>query len=837
MTLRDQRTNREPGRGEAGMSSRFAALIAVVGALLLMPLTTGAAWAQKRVALVIGNGAYQSVAKLPNPIKDATAIAEMFKKAGFEWVKVRQDLGNLEFKRALREFMDAAADADVAVVYYAGHGIQVRDMNYMIPVDAKLATEIDAEDEAVSLDRIVMALEPAKRLRLVILDACRDNPFARSMKRRVAMRAVTGGLAKMEPTLGETLIAYAAKAGSTAEDGDSENSPFAAALVKHLAVPGLDIRLALGQVRDEVLKRTGNRQEPFVYGSLGGEAIALVPAPAQPKVEALNDVKGDYALVERIGTKKAWEVFLSSHKEGLYADLARAQLAKLTEAESQPAARAERATQVASVEPTTPPKPSEQPSEERRVWDRIRDSGDRAKLREFIAKYPTSPLAETAKNRLDSLDRAAQEREDKARAERETTQRRDEEAKRLKAEEAARKLAERDAAQRREEEEKRLKAEEAARKLAERDAAKHREEEEKRLKTEEAARKLAEREAAQRREDEAKRLKADEAARKLAEREAAKQREDEEKRLKAEEAARKLAEREAAKQREDEARRTKAAEADRTQQNDACSRDDEKVALLKPSLGQGWAREDLKRLERQTTCDRVRSEVVALLAQPTTDIAKQSATPQQAPPQQAPAPQQPAANTPDLIASAQSELRRLGCFAGQDDGKLGGATTEAIKRYLSQKGRASNDVKVTESLIADLKDQTARACPLTCSRNEHVEGDVCVANIKPEKQEPKATARQHDEDAKATREQARREQAKREQAKREREEARREELRREERRREAAGPRREREAARPKPERAAARPAPAPQPAARSQAAAPAPRQGGGVGGIVGVGF
>src|SRR5215211_62256 len=762
MVLHDQRTNREPGRGKAGMSSRFAALIAVVGALLLMPLTTGAAWAQKRVALVIGNGAYQSVAKLPNPIKDATAIAEMFKKAGFEWVKVRQDLGNLEFKRALREFMDAAADADVAVVYYAGHGIQVRDMNYMIPVDAKLATEIDAEDEAVSLDRIVMALEPAKRLRLVILDACRDNPFARSMKRRVAMRAVTGGLAKMEPTLGETLIAYAAKAGSTAEDGDSENSPFAAALLKNLTVPGLDIRLAFGRVRDDVLKRTGNRQEPFVYGSLGGEAIALVPAPAQPKVEALNDVKGDYALVERIGTKKAWEVFLSSHKEGLYADLARAQLAKLTEAESQPAAPAERATQLASVEPTTPPKPSEQPSEERRVWDRIRDSGDRAKLREFIAKYPTSPLAETAKNRLDSLDRAAQEREDKARAERESTQRRDEEAKRLKAEEAARKFAERDAAQRREEEEKRLKAEEAARKLAEREAAK---------------------------------------------------------------------------QREDEARRTKAAEADRTQQNDACSRDDEKVALLKPSLGLGWAREDLKRLERQTTCDRVRSEVVALLAQPATDIAKQSATPQQAPPQQAPAPQQPAANTPDLIASAQSELRRLGCFAGQDDGKLGGATTEAIKRYLSQKGRASNDVKVTESLIADLKDQTARACPLTCSRNEHVEGDVCVANIKPEKQEPKATARQHDEDAKATREQARREQDKREQAKREREEARREELRREERRREAARPRREREVARPKPERAAARPAPAPQPAARSQAAAPAPRQGGGVGGIVGVGF
>ena len=227
-------TRATPAKARQGMPTKLVVLIAAMGALLLLPLSAGAARAEKRVALVIGNGAYQSVARLANPVKDAAAIADMFRKAGFDWVRLREDVGNLEFKRALREFMDAAQDADVAVVYYAGHGIQVRDMNYMIPVDAKLATEVDAEDEAVSLDRIVMALEPAKRLRLVILDACRDNPFARTMKRRVAVRAISGGLAKMEPTLGDTLIAYAAKAGSTAEDGDGENSPFAAALVKYL---------------------------------------------------------------------------------------------------------------------------------------------------------------------------------------------------------------------------------------------------------------------------------------------------------------------------------------------------------------------------------------------------------------------------------------------------------------------------------------------------------------------------------------------------------------------------------------------------------------------------
>jgi Caspase domain len=420
-----------PSDGEVGMYRRVLAAVAAVCGLILLPLSAGPAVAQKRVALVIGNGTYQNVAKLPNPLKDAAAMAAMLQTAGFDWVKTRQDVGNLEFKRALREFMDVAQDADVAVVYYAGHGIQVRDMNYMIPVDAKLATEIDAEDEAVSLDRIVTALEPAKRLRLVILDACRDNPFARLMKRRVSMRAVGGGLAKMEPTLGDTLIAYAAKAGSTAEDGEGENSPFAGALLKHLAVPGLDIRLAFGRVRDEVLKSTAYKQEPFVYGSLGGEAIPLVPAPAQPKAPAVSDVKGDYELVERIGTKKAWDVFLSTHKEGLYADLARAQLAKLIQAEgarAQPAGAggsgADEKMTLATVEPAAPPKPSGPSSEERRAWDRIKDASDRGKLREFIVKYPASPLAETAKNRLDSLDRAIQERAGKARAEREAAQRR-----------------------------------------------------------------------------------------------------------------------------------------------------------------------------------------------------------------------------------------------------------------------------------------------------------------------------------------------------------------------------------------------------------------------------
>ena len=623
------------------MLGRVFVAVAAVWGLLAQLLSAGPALAEKRVALVIGNGAYQNVAKLSNPVKDANAIAALLQKAGFDWVKVRQDLGNLEFKRALREFMDAAQDADIAVVYYAGHGIQVRDMNYMIPVDAKLATEIDAEDEAVSLDRIVAALEPAKRLRLVILDACRDNPFARTMKRRVATRAVNGGLAKMEPTLGDTLVAYAAKAGSTADDGDADNSPFAAALLKHLAVPGLDIRLAFGRVRDEVLKATGNKQEPFVYGSLGGEAISLIPAPAQPKVQALSDVRGDYELVERIGTKKAWEAFLSSHKDGLYADLARAQLAKLLQAEPPQAGQrgGSQNPTLAAIEPAAPPKPSGPSSEERRAWDGIRDSGDRGKLREFIAKYPASPLAETAKNRLDSLDRAAQERDERARAEREAAQRREEEANRLKAEEAARRTAEREAARQRDEEARRLRA--------------------------------------------------------------------------AEEAERRNAERETIRRRDEEARLARAAEAER-KGNETCRRDEDRLTWLRPSVGQGWAREDLKRLEQNTTCDYIRAEVTALLAQPPSEVTRQPPTP-------APT----VANTPELVLAAQGELRRLGCFTGRQDGSLSAATKEAVQRYLSQKGEPVSEIRITGDLVADLKGESQR---------------VCVANTKSDKS--KANARQ-----------------------------------------------------------------------------------------------
>jgi uncharacterized caspase-like protein len=167
---------------------------------------------------------------------------------------------------------------------------------------------------------------------LVILDACRDNPFVSTMRRERANRAITSGLSKVEPTSTDTLIAYAAKAGSTAEDGNGQHSPFTSALLKNLTVPGLDVRLAFGRVRDDVLKSTGNRQEPFVYGSLGGETMALVPQAAKP-ADPEAGARVDYELAAQIGTKEAWDSFLASHPTGLYANLARAQNNKLSAAQ------------------------------------------------------------------------------------------------------------------------------------------------------------------------------------------------------------------------------------------------------------------------------------------------------------------------------------------------------------------------------------------------------------------------------------------------------------------------------------------------------------------------
>ena len=241
---------------------------------------SGQSFAQKRVALVIGNSEYQHAPKLSKPANDANAIGTMLEGAGFDVVERRNDLTSMDLRRALRDFSQRVRGADMAVVFYSGHAIEVGGRNFLVPIDAKLDRDIDVEDEAISLDRLMNMVEPARRLRLVILDACRDNPFVERMKRNITSRSIGRGLAEVDPIMSDMLVALAAKAGSTASDGEGNYSPFTTALLQHLAAPGLDLRFAFVRIRDDVIKMTNNLQQPMLYGALGNASISLVPGGA-----------------------------------------------------------------------------------------------------------------------------------------------------------------------------------------------------------------------------------------------------------------------------------------------------------------------------------------------------------------------------------------------------------------------------------------------------------------------------------------------------------------------------------------------------------------------------
>jgi hypothetical protein len=288
------------------------------------------AFAVRRVALIVGNAHYEHAGVLANTLNDAHAVAALLRRAKFDVVDERDDIGVVEMKRAVRDFTATAGNADVAVIYYSGHGIEASGVNYLIPIDAKLADAYDVEDETLPLDRLLWATSNAKSLSLIILDACRENPFLRSGDGAPITRGVGGHvIGEQATTTANTLIAYAAKAGSLSYDGVGLNSPFTTALVKYIAEPGVDIRIAFGRVRDDVLAATGHRQEPFVYGSLGGETVSLAPAAA-PVGDPLAATAADYALTERVGTPDAWRAFIRAHREGgFYVDLAHAQLERL----------------------------------------------------------------------------------------------------------------------------------------------------------------------------------------------------------------------------------------------------------------------------------------------------------------------------------------------------------------------------------------------------------------------------------------------------------------------------------------------------------------------------
>jgi len=229
-----------------------------------------------RVALVVGNAHYTAQPPLKNPPNDTAAVAAALRAAGFAKVVVADDLSRDGIVKALHDFEDDADRSDWAVIYFSGHGVEVGGQNYVVPVDAHIKSDRDIADEAVSLDRLMASVSGAHKLKIVILDACRENPFAAAMRRTVSMKSAARGLAPVEP-LRATLVVYAAKDGEFAMDGDGANSPFAAALVKHLAEPHVEIGKMFRLVTADVLGATDQKQQPFVYGSLGPEDYYFRP--------------------------------------------------------------------------------------------------------------------------------------------------------------------------------------------------------------------------------------------------------------------------------------------------------------------------------------------------------------------------------------------------------------------------------------------------------------------------------------------------------------------------------------------------------------------------------
>jgi hypothetical protein len=240
----------------------------------------------KRIALVIGNARYARTPSLRNPPNDARAIADALKRVGFERVTLHIDLPKKQLWSAIDTFAGIASDAQLALIYFAGHGLQIDGSSYLLPTDAKLENADDVTSQAIELGALLRRLDSTGNLKLVVVDACRDNPFrdklmkaeeSRSRSLGYISKSIGRGLSRVEGTGHNTLVAYAARDGSLAFDGQGPNSPFAAAILKQLDLPGTELGLLFRRVRDDVLVATAKQQEPFTYGSIGGEEVYLWP--------------------------------------------------------------------------------------------------------------------------------------------------------------------------------------------------------------------------------------------------------------------------------------------------------------------------------------------------------------------------------------------------------------------------------------------------------------------------------------------------------------------------------------------------------------------------------
>jgi len=316
------------------MRSSLLRFLALCTLLMLAPSRLSAA-PESAVALVIGNSAYRFAPELRNPRNDAADVAAVLRQLGFR-VFEGLDLDKSAFDNTIRAFADALVGVDNAVFFYAGHGLQVSEQNYLVPVDAKLATPTDLDFEVVRLDVIQRAMERSAKANVLFIDACRDNPLARTLAGAMGNRSaqVGRGMAASTSSLG-TLISFSTQPGNVALDGEGRNSPFAAALKQHLASPGDDLSTILINVRNDVVRATAAQQVPWEHSSLWARFYFRPPviAATSARPAALNQEQqaelAQWNSVRTSADRAALKTYLDRYPQGSHAVLAKMFLVRL----------------------------------------------------------------------------------------------------------------------------------------------------------------------------------------------------------------------------------------------------------------------------------------------------------------------------------------------------------------------------------------------------------------------------------------------------------------------------------------------------------------------------
>lgn len=386
----------------------------------------------RRVALVIGNSSYETLPQLTNPSNDARDVADRLAGLGFE-VILGVDVGRDAFQSALLKFATRIEGADTSLLFYAGHGVQIDDVNYLIPVDAEIAQGTNISSQAIPVDRIVSLMNEYSKTTLIFLDACRDNPLTNKLPAGQNSGGIGVGLARVRAE-GGSYIAFATAPGSVAFDGQGRNSPFSAALLKHIDTPNIDIRLMMADVREDVFEATGQRQLPWENNSLIGrfyfrqdddlqrldqsqrdetqawKAIAAstrredfagflrdfpdgaFASVAKLKIAALEQVderesaeRSDFVLARATNSEEKWRAFINAYPGGIFAELAREELEKL---------RATIAQNELSLEEIH--------------WRSVRNSRSPGDFRAFLLHYSGGQFTDLAEERLVAAERAAE---------------------------------------------------------------------------------------------------------------------------------------------------------------------------------------------------------------------------------------------------------------------------------------------------------------------------------------------------------------------------------------------------------------------------------------------